>query len=154
MLLSSMAKRAHGDENGDLGVDAAWVHRLHREMRSEPRGQNICLRDALMMMNGLTYSTGVIDSDELVQIVELHRINMEDLLEKKGWIGKISVDAALAIWLYTLEYPSIYKAINEAMFAHNRRCVHDGSGFLMEVGFWKTSGVRDFVKIEAMSVCV
>jgi hypothetical protein len=133
MLLSSVAKRAKGDENGDLGVDAAWVQRLRREMRSEPRGERISLREALLMMHGLKTSTGVIDGQDLVELVEMHRPNMEDLLEKKGWLGRISVDAALAIWLYTLEYPSIYKAINEAMFAHNRRCVHDGSGFLENI---------------------
>jgi hypothetical protein len=121
MLLSSVALRAKGDENGDLGVDAAWAQRLRREMRSEPRGERICLREALLMMHGLTTSTGVIDGHKLVELVEMHRPNMEVLLERRGWLGRISVDAALAIWLYTLEDPSVFQAVNMVMFAEDRR---------------------------------
>ncbi len=73
------------------------------------------------MMHGLTTSTGVIDGHKLVELVEMHRPNMEVLLERRGWLGRISVDAALAIWLYTLEDPSVFQAVNMVMFAEDRR---------------------------------
>ena len=115
-----MSTRARGDESGDVGADIAWAAVLRRMMKAEPVAA--CLVDAVRSLDGLpTGDGGTLDAELLIEIVEGQKDNMLDILRHEGWEGIVRVDFALAIWLYTLDMPSVYKAINSAMFSMLRR---------------------------------
>jgi hypothetical protein len=79
--------------------------------------------DAVRCLHGLPtgVGSGVLDAELLLEMVLIQRVNALDIIEKNGLVGKVPADYAIAIWLYTLEHPSIYKAINAAMFDKHRR---------------------------------
>ena len=120
--VSSILPRAHGDESGDVGVDITWAAQLKYLLASGvPVVQD--LLQAVHSLHGLPNNSqgSALDSDFIAYMIEEHRPNMQKLIKNKGWEGLVLVDHALAIWLYTIEHPSIYSAINEAMFSPSRR---------------------------------
>ena len=61
-----------------------------------------------------------IDLDEFAFILENERDNMAAKLKFKG-LEAVEIDHALSIYGYTLDNPSVYKAINSAMFSPDRK---------------------------------
>jgi hypothetical protein len=118
--------RAKGDESGELGIDIAWMMVLKRAVDAESPAKHV--EETLECLRGLPtgVGSGVLDADILLGMVPIQRINVLDIINKKGLAGRVSADHAIAIWLYTLEYPSVYRAINTAMFCRHRRTAEGG----------------------------
>jgi hypothetical protein len=124
--MSMNQPRAKGEESGELGIDIAWVMELKHALDAEPPAKNV--EEALWCLHGLPtgVGSGVLDAEMLLEMVLIHRMNLLDIINKKGLAGKVSADYAIAIWLYTLEFPSVYRAINAAMFCKHRRSAAGG----------------------------
>jgi hypothetical protein len=120
-MSSTTAPRAKGDESGEVGVDITWASQLKRVLEAELLVT--CVEDAVRCLHGLPTGLGddVLDAEMLLDMVMIQRLNAQDIIEKAGLVGQVSVDQVVMIWLYTVEFPCLYKAINLSMFCSGRR---------------------------------
>ncbi len=100
-------------EQREFADCSSWLFLFTKALNETPIA--ISLKEA---MKGLE-KVGI-DLEELEFVLENERDNMAAKLRSKG-LDAINIDHALAIYSYTLETPSIYKAINSAMFSPHRK---------------------------------
>ncbi len=63
----------------------------------------------------------VLDAYMILEMVLIQQMNTLDIIKKNGLVDKVPVNHGIIIWLYTLEHPSMYRAINAVMFSAHRR---------------------------------
>ena len=102
-----------GEESQQLGDDASFVFRFKKALRQEPLAASV-----LDSLRPLAEAHGL-DMEELAFVIETRVPTMRATLEREG-IASFSMDCAIAIYLYTIDEPKLYKFINTACHAADR----------------------------------
>ena len=102
-----------GEESQQLGDDATFVFRFKKALRQEPLAASV-----LDSLRPLAEAHGL-DMEELAFVIETRVPTMRATLEREG-IASFSMDCAIAIYLYTIDEPKLYKFINTACHAADR----------------------------------
>ena len=102
-------------EDGQVRADHAWARRLRRAIAEVP------LAGSLMAACASLASVGI-DIDLLDEILRKQERawRRQRKLERLG-LPDSFMDSALAIYVYTLEDPAVYTAVNRAMYNPERR---------------------------------
>jgi hypothetical protein len=108
-------------EDGQVLADHAWARRLRRAIADQPLAGSLIAACASLASVG-------IDIDLLEEIFRRQERDWrrQSKLEGLG-LPDSFMNFALAIYVYTLEDPAVYTAVNRAMYNPARRGVH---GFL------------------------
>ena len=104
-------------EDGQVRVDHAWARRLRRAIADAPLSGSLIAACASLASVG-------IDMDLLDEIFRRQERDWrrQRKLESLG-LPDSFMNFALAIYVYTLEEPAVYKVVNRAMY-NNARHVH------------------------------
>ena len=102
-----------GEESQQLGDDAAFAFRFKKALQQEPLAASV-----LDSLRPLAKAHGL-DMEELEFIIEVRVPTLRATLEAEG-IASFSMDCAVAIYLYTIDQPKIYKFVNTACHAPDR----------------------------------
>ena len=103
-----------GEEGSEHGADGAFVFRLRKNIRAEP-----LLQTALVALLPLAMAC-TIETEMLEFIIEDRRPMLEATLLREQIGGSFWIEYAIAIFLYTIDEPKIYKFLNSAMHATDR----------------------------------
>ena len=104
-----------GAADGSTGVDALWKRKLSGLLANEPLASSL-----LQAMAPL--STLGIDQDDLCAVIEEKREEWAEMLVSGFALpSSYPLDFAVAIYMYTLEDPPVYRTINKEMFNPSRR---------------------------------
>ena len=108
-----MESADQGAADGTIGIDHVWKRKLERLLRDTPLPAT--LSESVQTLPG-------VDMDDLQAVIEGKREEWEELVH--GAFGlplSYSIDFAVAIYVYTLENPCVYRVVNRAMFNPLRR---------------------------------
>jgi hypothetical protein len=121
---------SEGDENGDVGENISWALKLRKLLSSKAAAGSESasgnLEEAVLSLRGLDSEYGALDAAELLFLVQRLRPAMQRVIQQEGLQGTLTVDQAVAIRVYTVDYPSVYSAINGVMFSPDRRNGKEG----------------------------
>lgn len=104
--------------DGSVGVDHAWKVILKRQLDATPLTTS--LEEALQP---LFHLLGADDANILMEVIEGKREEWSTVLYEPQFFGlppSYRLDFAVAIYVYTLENPGVYRVINREMFNHER----------------------------------
>ena len=104
-----------GEESGQLGEDAAFVFRFKKALRDQPLVANL-----IEALRALAAAHDEVDLEELEFVIEMRLPQMQATLEREGIADSFRMDFAMAIYLYTIDNPQLYKCINTASHALER----------------------------------
>eukprot|EP01047_Picozoa_sp_COSAG01_P049975 COSAG01_NODE_5003_length_4531_cov_7.980687_2_plen_437_part_00 len=114
MASVEVAVRRAGEEGGEHGSDGAFVFCLRKGLRDTQLAASV--REALVP---LCEEAGI--DIEMVDFVIATRIpTLQATLTREQIVGGYWLDYAVAIYLYTMDNPKIYKVLNSAMHAPDR----------------------------------
>jgi hypothetical protein len=106
--------------DGAVGLDHRWMKTLQTEIKNTPLAASL-----FEAIQGLRELGGIVDVDLLEEIVEGKREEWQDVLYTPA--GGFNLppsyrpDFAVAIYVYTLNDPAVYAAVNREMFNNGRR---------------------------------
>ena len=113
---------AHMEQVDRLAGNEAWGKTLAKAIEAEELCRTVV--DALRPMANLQPPVGIDES--VIAMVESKRDAMNEILRSEG-CSEFDVECALTIWVYTLQEPAVYRAMNAALrAAANRDEGHDG----------------------------
>ena len=96
-----------------MSDDAEWARHLGQLLDAEALAPSAL--EAVRPMGAL----GLVDSGRITRMLRDRRGRMQAILRAQG-CPEFNIEFALAIWLYTLENPALYKELNGAMQAPER----------------------------------
>ena len=109
-----------GASDGAGGIDYGWKKIVETAMKDTPLAPS--LMDAIQSMRNLD---GTVDVDLLEEIIKGKREEWEDCIYSAAGGFKLPasyrIDFAIAIYVYTLNDPAVYAAVNRVMFNKARR---------------------------------
>eukprot|EP01043_Picozoa_sp_COSAG02_P049529 COSAG02_NODE_4982_length_4751_cov_8.305245_2_plen_1387_part_01 len=114
------------DEEEHKLKDVAWSAAITTAVQNEPCPETVL--DALRSMAAVPTVINLhIDIGVVQGLIESKRSGMRDKLRQLGCPPEFAVEDALTIWIYTLEQPAVYRAVNRAL-----RARLDASGQMSE----------------------
>ena len=123
--VGSGGPKSDDDGEVEVGTDYAWVLKMRQLLRAEEHEGALAadggLEELVRGLHGLRSDGGRLDGDELVFLVQRLGPAMHVVIEDEGLQGMLTVDQAVAIRLYTVEYPSVYSAMNGVLSCPKRR---------------------------------
>ena len=109
-----------GASDGTIGIDLRWKKTLETAIKDIPLSTSLI--EAIQSLRELG---GLLDVDLLEEIVEGKREEWQDVLYSPAGgfnlPASYGLDFAVAIYLYTLNEPSVYAVVNGEMFNKGRR---------------------------------
>ena len=111
-------ERIKGEDGGEAGWDLDWRAALEAALQATPLEPDIKRAIRALAGAGVNVAT-------LVYVIDHKRDEMAQLRSMPD-MADYSVDMALAIYVYTLDSPSLYRVINAAIYAPGRKRGRDG----------------------------
>ena len=109
-----------GASDGAIGIDHAWKKTMETAIKDTPLAASL-----IEAIQGMRDLDGMVDVDLLEEIVEGKREEWKDFIYSPAGGFKLPasyrLDFAVAIYVYTLNEPPVYAAVNGEMFNKARR---------------------------------